>query len=151
MCTVFHANPHYREYLHQLTRLHELIADGKGNSNEANAVREKLEQHVGHLNEREYRRAEGLCEDIYTLVEDEPPAGAPSMQRFAQDLAKDLNANWGRDWDRVLDLLREGAGFIPLDMASYARGRSWDEFGEPEIARLFFARAAVSSKRDLVS
>ncbi len=136
-------SPHFRQYVHLLKRLHGFIADGKGNSDDANAIREELDQHIGDLSEREYRRAEGLCEDLYTLVEDEPPPSATSVaRRSREEIVSDLSANWERDWDRVLELLREGASFIPIDVASYVRGRSWDDFGESEIALLFFARAS---------
>jgi len=137
-------NTHYREYVRLLKRLHELIASGQGESDAANAIRDELDQRVGYLNQCEYRRAEGLCEDLYTLVEDEPPpVSAMSVKpRSREQIASDLNVHWGRDWDRVLELLREGAHTIPLDVASYARGRCWAELGDPNTALLFLARAS---------
>ncbi len=96
------------------------------------------------LNEREYRRAEGLCEDLYTLIEDHPPPAVAARvpRRGRDEIAAELAGVWERDWDRVLELLREGADSIPLEVASHARGRCWEALGDSDTAARFFARAS---------
>jgi hypothetical protein len=107
-------------------------------------VRDQLDEHLKGLNEREYRRAEGLCEDLYTLVEDRPPPAAARRvpPRSRDEIASELAGAWGHDWDRVLELLREGADAIPLEVASHARGRCWEALGDSDTASRFFARAS---------
>ena len=141
---VFQDNPHYREYLLLLKRLHEFLARGQGDYDAANVVRDQLDEHLKGLNEHEYHRAEGLCEDLYTLVEDRPPSADArrTPPRSRDEISAELAVAWGHDWDRVLELLREARDSIPLDVVSHARGRCWEALGDLDTASRFFARAS---------
>ena len=51
MITMFADKPQYRQYARMLVDLHALIATGKGNSEEANSLREQMELPEAHLSE----------------------------------------------------------------------------------------------------
>jgi tetratricopeptide (TPR) repeat protein len=134
---------HIREYTRLLRHLHLSLAAGDGDSPEANRIRDELEGHLPFLTQQQYHRAEGLCEDLYSLVEDSPSsASANSLPpRNKEDYIADVRREWGEDWDRVLQVIREGAKLLPLAWVSYVRGRAWEELGDPDTALLFFDRA----------
>ncbi len=59
-----------------------------------------------------------------------------------------LAARHRGDWDAFLRLLREVEPYLDPGLVSYLRGLTWDKFGFPLIAILFFERASMLVPED---
>jgi len=57
------------EYCRLLVELHRLIALDLGDSSDADAIRERMEQPWSQLSEAEVEQTNALSEDLYALVE----------------------------------------------------------------------------------
>ena len=88
--------------------LHQLIADGKGDEPEADAVRDSLDAPLASLSKSERERARMLSEDLYSLTEVKP-------DRILKTVSADVQAGFQaiytakqrRQWDVVLNLIRK--------------------------------------------
>jgi len=126
-----------------LVELHRLINDGKGDSQEAEAVRDALDGPLKALNRTEKERAQWLSEDLYSVSAPTATIIQNAMNSTAQHrLIEALEARESRDWDRALALFRELKGQISPDLLSYNRGLVWDEADYPAIAAEFFNHAS---------
>jgi hypothetical protein len=143
-------NPSYGEYVRHLLRLHSLMAAGRGDSAEADAVREEMLVPWRRLDPDELARVDGLSADLYMLTGEEIFAAAEPAERTRSRLEPRLHAAWAkRDWDEVLALLRTGPDFLTPDRLAYLRGRCWAELGHPDVALLFFDHASRLSPGNL--
>ena len=123
----FPDNPAYVKYETLLAKLHRLIAVGKGDDDEAEAVREGMDEPEQKLTQGEIMRLNGLSADLYALQNNEiyePYSGTP------EHLRADLNDAWGQgDYETTLALLRKGTPFLTPDRVAYLRGRSYAGLG----------------------
>ena len=123
--------------------LHQLIADGKGDEPEADAVRDSLDAPLASLSKSERERARMLSEDLYSLTELKPDRVLKAASADAQASFQAIyNAKQRRQWDVVLDLIRKWQDYLPLVVLSHLRGSTWAEAGKYEIASAFYAKAA---------
>jgi hypothetical protein len=136
-------NPAYM-MLAQVTRdLHRLNAEGKGESEEADALLEDVYPAWGKVTPAEADRLNGLSADLYMLTGEEIFAKAAPAERTREGLGPRLRAAWERrDWDEVLTLLRTGPDFLDPAQLAYLRGRCWAELGHHDVALLFYDFAA---------
>lgn len=96
-------NSAYLEYERLLMRLHEVMAEGKGDSAEADALRDEMEKPEQELSHEEIMRLNGLSADLYMLQDDEIFEAHDGTQ---EQLREDLSAAWERsDWETLLALL----------------------------------------------
>ena len=70
----------FQDYVSLLEDLHSLIAQGKGDTDEADRLRDSMDDFWDRLNPREIQLARGLSADLYTLVDD-PAHRAASRSR----------------------------------------------------------------------
>ncbi len=143
----FTMNPSYLAMVRGVRELHMLIAEGKDDSPEADAIRDATDSPWESLSEIERRRVRNLSEDLYSMHE---PAAAemPNPQAFSK-LVDALEARKQGDWDRALDLLRRWGSYVDPAMVSYVRGEIWLEAGDPATAALFFEHASkLQSKNE---
>jgi tetratricopeptide (TPR) repeat protein len=134
-------NPNYLAMVRSTRELHQLLAAGKDDSPEANAIRDATDGPWEALSEIERNRVRNLSEDLYSLVE--PPPAAQAMNPQAQaKLNEAFEAKQRGEWDRALDLLRRWRAHIDPALVSYLRGSIWLEAGDPGTASLFLAHAA---------
>ncbi len=138
----FMNNPDYVRSILLLRRLHGMIAEGKGDTDEADAVRDEMDAPWYALSEEEVARLNRLAADLYTL--DEIPAiPAQRDESAARSLSAEIDLSWkAGDWEDILDLLRRKPGVLPPHSEAFLRGWSWNQLGDPETADLFFQRAA---------
>src|SRR5438876_7050356 len=97
--------------------LHQLLAVGKDDSPEANAIRDATDGPWEALSEVERNRIGNLSEDLYSLVEPPPPAQPMNPQAHAT-LNEALEARERGEWDRALELLRQCASHLTPDVVS---------------------------------
>jgi hypothetical protein len=145
----FWDNPYYVEYETLLKKLHRLMAEGKGDSEEADAVRDEMDRPERELSREELARLNGLSADLYMLQDDENFEPSDSDEGAPELLAARLEAAWhGQDWEKVLELLRRGLTSMARDRVAYMRAWAYGELGHPDTALLFMAYAAKLNPRE---
>lgn len=133
-------SPSYLATVRGTHELHRLIAEGKEDSPEAEAIRDASDGPWEALSEQERERARLVAEDLYSLYEESP--AKQEMTREAQaGLNEAYEARERGDWDRSLELLRTWRAYIDQFLVSYLRGTIWLEAGDPTTAALFFQNA----------
>jgi tetratricopeptide (TPR) repeat protein len=136
----------FAEYVSLLRRLHGLIAEGKSESGEADAVRDEMDGPWHKLSEAEMRQARGLSGDLYSLTTDEVYAPEDKSNPVSEP---ELRAAWeSEDYDRVLTLLRHPAPFLTADQIAFMRAHCWGQVGDLETALLFYRRASELKPHD---
>lgn len=132
----------FRRYIDLLGQLHRLMANGREDSAEADAVRDLMDKPWRYLDETMIARARGLSADLYTLDGGPRRTRPPPPTDASRSVARQLVAAKEKgDHDEVLRLLREGAPYLAPGVVAYLRGSIWLNFGIPSIAVLFFGHA----------
>jgi len=134
-------NPSYLAMVRGVRELHLLIAAGKDDSPEADAIRDSTDVPWESLSEIERRRVRNLSEDLYSLHEPVASPGPPNPQAVSK-LLNAFEAQKQGDWDRAMDLLRRWGPYVDPAMVSYVRGEIWLEARDPATAALFFEHAS---------
>ncbi len=128
-------------YARLLYRLHLLIAEGKGDHEEADALRDEMDAPGYALNQKEHARVGGLSEDLYTLVETgvKHVSMSPEERKaWGEGIAGAIRAG---DWDGALQLLRRAPSDLPADRILFAQAWCWHRLGDPETALVFVQEA----------
>src|SRR5260370_42459479 len=98
-------SPSYLATVRGTHALHRLIAEGKDDSPEAEAIRDASDGPWEALSETERDRARWVAEDLYSLYE-EPPARQVMAPEAQAGLNEAYEARERGEWDRALELLR---------------------------------------------
>jgi hypothetical protein len=120
--------------------LHLLIAEGKDDSPEAEALRDATDGPWEALTETERTRARLLSEDLFSLHE-APPTPQQMTVEAQRALFEVKELQHAGEWDRALDLIRTWRAYIAPFLVSYLRGSIWYEAGDFATAALFFKHA----------
>ena len=166
---LFAQNPAYREYEHLLVQLHRLIAEGQGDSEAADILRDAMDEPDRKLSHQEVARLNGLSSDLYMLSPGHPrgfttdgeqremdhrttealhamaETRSPEPLRFALNAFREeiIAAEERGDWESVLALLRNGLlEFVPRHVIAYVRAMAYEALGHSEVALLFYSHAA---------
>lgn len=130
-----------QRFTEKLVKLHELIALDRGETPEADELRDLMEQPWYSLGERESKIAQQVSADLYALFPDSAPPHPPG-DAFSPSLAKDLNeARKNNDYLTALELITQRATEIGEYRATNLRGSCYQHLGITDIALLFFERA----------
>jgi hypothetical protein len=131
----------FQDYVSFLEDLHSLIAQGKGDTDEADRLRDSMDDFWDRLNPREILLARGLSADLYTLV-DNPPQEPQVGQDEMVETCRLVGAAWNnRDWALVLELLRERPHPYPPSQVALMRADCWSNLGDPRTSQLFLQKA----------
>ena len=145
----FANNPAYVEYETLLKKLHALIAEGKGQGPEADAVREEMDEPEGRLNRAEINRLKGLSADLYMLQGREVLATDFGPLLGIEELRSELSHFQGwNSWDAVLSLLRRRVPSVPDAAVAAARARAYAALGHADTALLFLDFAFKAAPND---
>jgi len=133
------AREHYEEAKRLLLKLHELDAQGKDQSPEADEVRAQMEGQEQFLTESEQVRLNGLSGDLYMLTGTEVPESTTvpvSKEEF-------LKAIETKQWDLVLRAIRQRIAPHIAVQSALIRSMCWSGLGDFDVALLFakFAEA----------
>ena len=129
----------YGAYESLLVRLHELDRVGALDSEEADTVRDQMDEPWARLGRFERERLANLSADL-TRDGVEPSTHRDQSALLVQ--ARDAYAT--RRWDDLLRLLRSTADQFPPALVAYMRGRCWGALGRPEAAQRFFEDAHLA-------
>jgi tetratricopeptide (TPR) repeat protein len=132
----------YSSYEALLVRLHELDRVGALDSEEADMVRDQMDEPWARLGRFERERLANLSADLTSDAAESPvkPTRAEREALLAQ--ARDAYAN--RQWDALLSLLHATKDQFPRPLVAYMRGRCWSALGRPEAAYRFFEDARTA-------
>ena len=142
---------HYRKTVALLLQLHQLMQDGKSESNEADAIRDQLDIPWKRLTQNESLRIDNLSADLASIEPaspfKHPNGGGILSSKIADQIQSARQAN---RCEEILFILREHSEDVSADRAAFLRGWCYEQLGESEVARLFFAFAAhLDRKNDL--
>lgn len=149
----FADNPTFMQHEAMLRQLHALIAAGRGEEQEADALREEMDESWLKLSAAEMTRIDGLSADLYMLSGDET-IGMPDRTKgqFQNDLTQAVGTN---RWTLVLELLRIRPHILPEWVVAYYRARAYGELGHIEtsiaFAELAYARFELVSHSSQVT
>jgi len=136
----FFANPHFLNYARLLRELHQLIRAGTDETEQGEALRERMDQPAEHLSPEEVDCLNAISADFYTLAGPAPQT-LPAPAYVRDRLKEVLDAREGQDFGKALELLRKNEQYIDPAAAASFRGSIWSKAGENEIALDFFQRA----------
>lgn len=142
-------------YAQLLRQSHDLIAQNKGDTPEAEALAEQMDQPWSALTAQEQRRMRGLSADLYALREGGPkrietsPEELAAWQRAARDFY--MRSELG-DVDALLDFLRKPVPTnLPRHIVPFLQARSWEKLGDLETALAFMKEAVRHDPEQMVS
>jgi tetratricopeptide (TPR) repeat protein len=149
----FADNPYYVEYEALLKRLHRMIAEGRGDSDEADALRDEMDRPERQLSYEEMERLGGLSADLYMLQDDEVyeplEPGEDPADRAPERLRERVTEAWERgDAEDALALLRKGSVGFSQDQLAYIRARAYEKLGHLDTALLFMRYAEERCPED---
>ena len=135
-------SPAYREVVQGLLRMHRYTLDGQDESEDADVLRESMNEPWSRLTPAERDRVAGLSKDLYTITDSAPAAPEPMNPQAQTKLGEVYEARERGEWDRALELLRRWGKYAPPPHVAYQRARIWQGAGDQEIAVLFFEQAS---------
>lgn len=137
----FTMNPNYLAMICRVRELHQVVASGRDDSPEADAIRDASDGPWLTLSEIEKERIRNLSDDLFSLTESVAGPRETNPQAHSK-LLEAIEARKQGDWDRALALLRRWGSFIDAALVSYLRGSIWLEAGDSATAALFFEHSA---------
>lgn len=139
MSDKFADNPRYVEYERLLMQLHSVIAEEKGDSEEADAIRVAMEPLWRHLSPEEIDRLDGLSADIYMLQDDEI---LTPFDQSKEELGQALReAVQKEQWEAILSLLRHEVPGLTQETRALYRAKAYDYLGHAEVSMAFLTYA----------
>jgi tetratricopeptide (TPR) repeat protein len=138
----FPTNPSFQAVIRGMLRMHKFTLTDQDESQEAEAVRESMNDSWEGLSRAERERVTGLSKDLYE-ISDHPERNPEPMNPQAQGkLSEAFEARERGEWDRALELLRRWGKYIPAALLSYLRGTVWRAAGDAATATVFFEHAS---------
>lgn len=138
-------SPSVPTYARLLRRSHDLIAQDKGDSPEADALAERMDRPWLALSAQEQRRMRGLSADLHALRAGGPKRVEMSPDRVAdwQQTARDTYARSELgDADALLDFLRQPIpSNLPRHVVPFLQAKGWEALGDLETALVFMREA----------
>jgi tetratricopeptide (TPR) repeat protein len=132
-------------YARLLRKLHELIAAGEGDSIEAEALADEMDDPWYAMTDREQHRTDGLSVDLYALREGGPkrvdmsPEQLEAWQKAVQEAYEKSELG---DPDALLDFFRQPIpSNLPPHAVPYLQARCWQKLGDLETALHFMKEA----------
>ncbi len=138
----FAENPVYVKHEELLRNLHALIASGRADSTEADAIRDEMDDTCLALSQEERDRLGGLSADLYMLTDEEiyerRPPELSSDEALRREAERAYRAN---DWETLLRLMRYGMPWFPPHRVAFFRARQYDKLRHLATATLFYKKA----------
>lgn len=132
----------YREYTRLLRDLHALFVEGKGESEEADVLRDRMDHAWEILTPEQVKLVSGLAADLNWLLfgaTSSAQTEATALEEYSLELQR---ANSREDWSSVLKCVRKLSTYLTNKDLAYWRGKAWQGLGDLDSARLFQNEAA---------
>lgn len=138
----------FKEYVGLLRQLHALCVQGKGESPEADEIRDQMDRPWEDLSPAERDLVRGLSADLLWIIDGPvvPPVGRD--ESFQQYGPLYLEARKRGDWPAALEALRHLAPYLPAPELAFLRGQAWRKLDDLETALLFLEHAHRLSPAD---
>ena len=132
-------------YARLLIKIHRLNSEGKGDSEEAEALADQMDAPWYSMTAQEQTRMRGLSVDLYSLREGGPKRVDMTPEQIAawQHVAREAYIrNEAGDTDAALSVLRGPipAG-LPHQIIPFLQARCWERLGDLETALIFMKEA----------
>lgn len=99
------SSQHYRQVVRGFLRLHQLTAEGRDESPDADAVRDSLDLPWRALTENEKEKIQGLSADLFAITDPIAGGALETNPQAQKSLAEIFEAKQRGEWDRALALL----------------------------------------------
>jgi hypothetical protein len=126
-------------YAQLLREMHRLIKEGKGDSEEAEALADRMDSPWYAMTVREQSRMRGLAADLHALRDSGPRKVdmTPEQLTAWQEEAKNVYSEKG-DVDAILEFLRcPIPSTLPDHVVPFLQARSWEKLGDLDTALVF--------------
>lgn len=129
------------EYSSKLVNLHRMIRDGKGESDEAEELRDEMDSPWYGMTTVELAMVRGLSEDLHALVDHQcnNSANKSAILQKIQSLVSRA------EWESLLDYIRQVSPQLTQYELCYLRGTAWLEIGFPVVAVEFYRKMMASN------
>jgi tetratricopeptide (TPR) repeat protein len=139
------ALPPVLAYARLTIEMHRLIGEGKGDSEEAEALADQMDTPWYAMTAQEQSRMRGLSSDLHALREGGPKRVMMTNEQLAiwqRAIREAYDRSETGDVDGFLNLLREPvpAG-LPPQVIPFLQARCWDKLGDLETALVFMKEA----------
>lgn len=149
------SEPPVAAYARLLRAVHALIAEGKGDSEEAEALADEMDAPWYAMTKQEQERMGGLSCDLYALAEGGPKQidMTQSERQQWEDAAGVADAAFeAGNVDSALAFLRRPSPKgLPRYKLSFLQAQCWQRLGDPETAAVFMKDAERRGLRKGVS
>ena len=130
-----------RRYVDLLRRLHRLFVGGRGDSQEADELRDAMDGPWDELTTEQREIVSGLAADLNSIRRG-VPASAVAWQGTLAENERALSRSYqAGNWHDVLKYLRRLVAFRRPALVAYLRGRAWSNWLDDDTAILFFEHA----------
>jgi hypothetical protein len=137
---------------HQLIQLDQLMAEGRGDSIEADTLRDQMDESWYRMSSDELDIARQVSADLYTLHDDSLVRHPRDFNVYSSTLASELaNSMANGQYLRALRLMQDRPSEISVERAALFRAILYRAMGLPEIARKFFEQVAPPAKESLAN
>ena len=128
---------HFGDYIRLLVQLADLMRRGLGDDDEAELVRDRMDDHWHQLDSAQVKLVRGLSADLYSIGVDRQPQGMmdPKDATKLQEMIDTAS------WAAALDMIRERETALPPDEVAGLRGICWQGLGQNDAASVFFGEA----------
>jgi hypothetical protein len=137
-----------------LSRLHGLIAEGQGDSDQADRLRDEMDPLWDEMDEHERDRIRGLSEDLHGLQEGKPAPVSmdrPAVGAWRRQILAGYQRSLSGDVDNLLGLLRGPyPSEVPAHVVRLLQSRCWQRLGVPDVGLLFLQAAEQSFFADIL-
>ncbi|MCA9163114.1 MAG: hypothetical protein KDA62_09050 [Planctomycetales bacterium] len=130
----------FSRYARLLLRLHDAISEGRGDSDDADAIRDEMDRAWNMLDAESVGLVNGLSADLYALngSGDSAQVALPNAHVAQFDRAL-FDEAWQReDWSEALRIIRANVTSLAADEVASIRAAFWLYLGEPMVALTFF-------------
>lgn len=131
------AESYARSYARLLLRLHALLAEGKGETEEADVIRDDMDAPWHAMGQGDQERLRGLSEDLHALTEGHPNSQNLPPEEKARWYSALRNGMDSADRDAVLRLLRRPPSGAPFAALAFIQALCWEALGYEEVAQHF--------------
>ncbi|MGD9633216.1 MAG: hypothetical protein AB7G28_10680 [Pirellulales bacterium] len=139
-------------HAHQLIQLDRLMAEGRGDSVEADALRDQMDESWYRMNSDDLDIARQVSADLYTLHDDTLVRHPRDFSVYSPGLAAELSyLMTNGQYLRALRLMQDRSSEISVERAALFRAILYRAMGLPDVARKFFEQVSPPAEESRVT